>query len=447
MSWRAFAFLLIGLTLLAGCNFPAVVPPATVTLPPAAPLATGTAVPTLDLTLVAAPSRTPGPIALPETLVVPYTITPAPTRTPSPTMPPTATPTPLFDAQVAEGRGGLRLRAAPDEGSPRIANLVEFAPLRVIGRSADGRWLQVATAEGFTGWVWAAYVDQDVDWSQARPTSAAGIAAVTAAAYFQSNAAPPPVPAISGLTGHARQIYLDGQARGNRANVFSKVGDSLTVATYVLYPFGWGTYDLGEYSYLYPALAHFSAPIAREGRDSFSNVSLAADNGWTVADVLDPARADAALCRAGESPLACEYRVVRPAVALIMFGSNDVAVLSGEEFRAGLDRIVALSIERGVIPVLTTIPPRGGYEGAVDAFNALITAAARAFDVPLLDFYHTVIGLPNRGLAADGLHLSWPPGDYSAAARFTPENLSYGYAMRNLTALQVLDAVWRNALY
>ena len=424
MSWRAFAFLLIGLVLLAGCNFPAVVPPATVTLPPAA---TGTAVPTLDLTLVAAPSRTPGPIALPETLVVPYTVTPAPTRTPSLTMPPTATPTPLFDAQVAEGRGGLRLRAAPDEGSPRIANLVEFAPLRVIGRSAD--------------------LDVVVDRCQGVASSRGVLAAVTAAAYFQSNPAPPPVPAISGLTGHARQIYLDGQARGNRANVFSKVGDSLTVATYVLYPFGWGTYDLGEYRSLVPALAHTPPPAAREGRDSFSNVSLAADNGWTVADVLDPARADAALCRAGESPLACEYRVVRPAVALIMFGSNDVAVLSGEEFRAGLDRIVALSIERGVIPVLTTIPPRGGYEGAVDAFNALITAAARAFDVPLLDFYHTVIGLPNRGLAADGLHLSWPPGDYSAAARFTPENLSYGYTMRNLTALQVLDAVWRNALY
>lgn len=50
----------------------------------------------------------------------------------------------------------------------------------------------------------------------------------------------------------------------------------------------------------------------------------------------------------------------------------------------------------------------------------------------------------------DGIHPSAPglaPDDYGAAADLSPENLTYGYTVRNLTALQALDAVWRGAMY
>jgi len=39
------------------------------------------------------------------------------------------------------------------------------------------------------------------------------------------------------------------------------------------------------------------------------------------------------------------------------------------------------------------------------------------------------------------------PGGPSATVDFTPENLQYGSTMRNLTALQILDSVWKNVLY
>ena len=32
-------------------------------------------------------------------------------------------------------------------------------------------------------------------------------------------------------------------------------------------------------------------------------------------------------------------------------------------------------------------------------------------------------------------------------AIITADNLNYGYALRNLTALQVLDAIWRQSWY
>ena len=60
-----------------------------------------------------------------------------------------------------------------------------------------------------------------------------------------------------------------------------------------------------------------------------------------------------------------------------------------------------------------------------------------------------MIQLPNNGLEADGVHPSYPPdtiGQWEAAANFVGENLQYGYNMRNLSALQVLDALWRQVI-
>jgi len=48
-----------------------------------------------------------------------------------------------------------------------------------------------------------------------------------------------------------------------------------------------------------------------------------------------------------------------------------------------------------------------------------------------------------RPAASDGVHPSAAPN----SADFTPENLQYGMTVRNLTALQALDAVWRGAMY
>jgi hypothetical protein len=36
-----------------------------------------------------------------------------------------------------------------------------------------------------------------------------------------------------------------------------------------------------------------------------------------------------------------------------------------------------------------------------------------------------------------------PPRGHDGVADFRPENLSYGYLIRNLSALQVLNALWQ----
>jgi hypothetical protein len=54
-----------------------------------------------------------------------------------------------------------------------------------------------------------------------------------------------------------------------------------------------------------------------------------------------------------------------------------------------------------------------------------------------------LVKLPNQGLGPDRIHLSVPPGAPAATVDFTSGNLAYGTTMRNLTALQILDYVWR----
>lgn len=388
---------------------------------------------------VAPPTMTPRPIVelpthTPSLTHTPLPPTPSPTTTPSPVPSPT---TPSVDAEVTEIGDGLRLRAGPGLSASVLANLPAGAKLQFIGRTSDGGWYQVVTTDNKTGWVWGAYLRIFTD---------VGNVPITGDT-IQNPTVPAPsgVSVVSGVSSHARQIFERGQQMGNRRDVFSKVGDSLTVATFVLYPIGWGSYNLGNYQHLQTAVNFFSGTAAREG-NSFANISLAADNGWTTREILDPSRARGGVCQGGETPLECEYRVVKPSVALILVGTNDVANVPLNEYSSNLQRIVQITIDRGIIPIVSTIPNRSGFD--VTPYNQAIRQIAASNDIPLWDYWSAMQLLPNFGLHSDGVHPSYPSEtDFAQSANFSdPNNLQYGYVIRNLTALEVLDAVWRFVL-
>jgi hypothetical protein len=79
----------------------------------------------------------------------------------------------------------------------------------------------------------------------------------------------------------------------------------------------------------------------------------------------------------------------------------------------------------------------------VSAFNTILRDMAAANDLPLIDYAAALADLPDGGLAWDNIHPSWPAGDDNQVAYFTPENLRYGYTVRNLLTLQMLDRIWR----
>lgn len=351
---------------------------------------------------------------------------------------------------TTDGRG-LRLRSAPEVNEDNVVAVLEASSgLSIVGRTADTLWLEVVTGAG-EGWVmsqWVAVTEAlsslpvTAETSSAAPSSPS--AAVTPATSIAQRGSYPDSthPYISGVTDTSRQIFVRGQSLGNRANVFSKIGDSITDNSVFLEPIGLGEYDLRGYPELAPVVDYFSQAVARD-HNSFANTSLAAKGGWSTWNVTNPDSADPDFCLPGETPLDCEYRLVRPSVALIMLGTNDVLTRDPEVYESWMRDIVETSIQQGVIPVLSTIPAFHGEEakGRVESINGIIIRLAQEYDIPLWDYWSAIQYLPNNGLSLDGIHPSW-----AVPADFTPENLQYGMTVRNLTALQALDAVWRGAM-
>jgi hypothetical protein len=376
---------------------------------------------------------------------------PLPTNTPRPSRTPTATPTPEpLMARLCLDCNRVRLRKAPGTAGEILTILDPSAQLTVIGRTADNQWLQVLVAPGVTrGWVAALYARlpdlSPIPAARLEQLPVQGVALEASPTPTTAFTASIP-PWLTGISSRTRAIYLRGQQLGNRRNVFSKIGDSITAAPQFLYPIGFGQYELGAYGNLANAVAFFSQENARAG-NSFANQSLAAVSGWTADKLLTPGFAYPEICGT-DTPLVCEYKQTRPAIALILIGSNDSGSGFPEVFAEQLRQIVEISLEMGVIPVLSTIPPKNfdeNQEQRVQAWNSVIRAIAAQYEVPLWDYHANMLGLPNRGISSDGLHPSVPPD--GAAARFTPENLQYGYTVRNLNALQVLDALLRTVMY
>lgn len=334
-------------------------------------------------------------------------------------------PTP--DATVIPMDTRLRLRDAPSFDSETLDGIEPGTELTLVGRTVDANWLHIRTPDGVVGWVSAPFVSVNVDLADVSVTT-------------DLDALTHPLQLAENVAENVRAIFEHGQELGNRADVFSKVGDSITVAPHMLTPFSDTAYNLGDYQYLEGVIERFSETPAREA-NSFANVSMAAGIGWTTDAVLKSKFTDPDYCEPEESALDCEYRLVKPAFALIMFGTNDVAHLSLETYTYNMGRIVKASIEQGVVPIISTIPVRVGYEEQTVAFNEGVVKVARRYSVPLWEYGAAMQGLPEHGLAPDGVHPSIAPNGYKGSADFRASNLYSGYVIRNLTALQILDAV------
>ncbi len=250
-------------------------------------------------------------------------------------------------------------------------------------------------------------------------------------------------PVMPQVTAHARAIYARSLESGHNPRVFSKVGDCMTAAAAFLTPFGSGEYDLGRYSALQPVLDHFGGVPARgEGfeLDSFANPGIATASGFNAASVLDPTWADPNWCRPNESPLACEYRVSQPAIAIIMFGTNDVFYLEADRFDYHLRTVVLETINSDVVPVLNTFPTRPEYPEKSYLFNQIIVRIAQDYDLPLINLWLALQELPNQGVdTTETIHLTVP--EEGSTGVFNEETLQAGYTYRNLITLQALDVI------
>ena len=94
----------------------------------------------------------------------------------------------------------------------------------------------------------------------------------------------------------------------------------------------------------------------------------------------------------------------------------------------------------GVVEVPADSSPFGWKDAQI---NGIIAQLAWEYDIPLWNFWAAVQPLPNHGLAKDGFHLTHGDNFFFDV----PQRQRTGYTLRNLTALQVIDVVWRELIY
>lgn len=241
-------------------------------------------------------------------------------------------------------------------------------------------------------------------------------------------------PILGTTTYTAQMTFRRGQRLGRDPHVLSKVGDCNSAEWLFLYPFGEGRYRLGPYPELQSVVAHY--------QDSLAYRSYAAHNGLNVMAVHEPLWADPKVCQAGETPLTCEYRLHNPSVAVIMFGTNDMLVLTPEQFDRNLRRVIVQTLQAGIVPILSTFPRHLPHPERSIRYNQLVVRVALDLNIPLINLWLALEPLPSHGIDDDGYHLNGPltgAGDFASAA-----NLQTGYPLRNLVTLQTLEGLWRS---
>jgi uncharacterized protein YraI len=353
----------------------------------------------------------------------------------------------INEGQVSEEGNGLRLRELPTLDSRVFFNLEEFTTVTVNGRTADSTWVLIDTPSQGEGWVATQYLDLFFDLSAIpvvdnpfpvnNPFASVEVVAVVEEPPNENGN--PPVIASSGPGKYVFQsgirgtgsIYARGQSLGNNPFLFTKVGDSLTATAGFLYQINWGNYNLGDYGYLQSVIDHFGS--------SFGHTAKSMYPGWKSYSVLTPDLAGD--CLPGEIPLQCEYRQTRPAFALILLGTNDVHETNAGVYEANMRDVIEISIDNGVVPILSTVPLRLDSPAQIDSYNGVLRRLAGEYSIPLWDLYNETINLPASGISSDTVHLSVPNDDLGNSANFSGGNLQYGMNARNLGALRILESM------
>jgi hypothetical protein len=356
--------------------------------------------------------------------------------------PQTAFPTVLFAEPYAE--------------SVALAALPAYTPLTLEGRDESGQWLLVKANDGH-GWMMTGSLLLPIDFTiRDLPISTERFAdpmplseeyPPETASKLQRLLALPLL--YNTDTEQVREIYRRGQALGNRSDVFIKIGDSNTANGDFFRPFGLSreTCDFGAYSYLQETVDYYSTPPRTGFDDSFDSKNFTVVVGLTTVGLLDSFWATDPLCQPNESLLSCEHRVVKPSISISMVGLMDLEYYTTEVYAANLEKIVAQSVEQGVIPVQTTFtvlpdyvsPEMPLWDKALD-YNIAIIDVAEKYGTPVIHLWKALQTLSDYGVGPDRTHLKASVGEYCS---FTGEEQLYGGTMRNLLSLQALDEIRR----
>jgi lysophospholipase L1-like esterase len=153
-----------------------------------------------------------------------------------------------------------------------------------------------------------------------------------------------------------------------------------------------------------------------------------------------------------------------PEAAILMFGTNDLNNVDVEKYETTLEDVVRRCLENGTVVLLSTIPPRHGFEEKAAEFAEAARRVARDQQVPLVDFHAAILerrpedwdGAADKFreyegydvptlIARDGVHPS-NPKEYQG--NYSPEALrNNGFSLRNYLVLRKYAEVIRKVFH
>jgi hypothetical protein len=228
---------------------------------------------------------------------------------------------------------------------------------------------------------------------------------------------------------------------GGRPDVFAKIGDSITVNPGFLGCFARNeAVSLGPHEALAETVRFFSQTPASGSTLSWERPSKAARIGWSTFGAIGTA---------GYSPLREEIRAVRPALAIVMMGTNEVYAGGVRNYRFNLRRMIQAVLGEGVVPIVSTLPPRAdspALDAIVVEMNHVVREVAESEQVPFVDYGAELRALPHKGVGPDGIHpvaSTHPETRELVPCSLDARSLESGLNVRNLVTLEALDRARR----
>jgi hypothetical protein len=216
-------------------------------------------------------------------------------------------------------------------------------------------------------------------------------------------------PILNLPTEHTRLIYARGMQRGLQSDFLLAVGDCNSESHFYLRDLLDDTPPSEGVDVTYYENPDVQSTIATYS-EAFDFKGQSANSGLNSMSVMDPFWANPDVCPAGESPLSCDYRFTHPFAALIMFGANDINVLNTADYELALRDIIEFTLDRDIIPILSTFTVRPIGDNAVYShgvrFNGVIIRLAAEYQIPLVNFWLAARDLPDNGIMPDNAHLS-----------------------------------------
>jgi len=152
-------------------------------------------------------------------------------------------------------------------------------------------------------------------------------------------------------------------------------------------------------------------------------------------------------------PLAKILDTYRPQMVVLMLGTNDASARRPvKDYRADMEKAVDLMLDRGIICILSTIPPQFGAMDLAKSYNQALRDLARTRGLPLIDYEQEILKRrPNDWngtlLGENDVHPTASQGGATAASPPTAENQrNSGYLLRGWLSVQKIAEVKRKVL-